>query len=313
MKRRLFTVRQLYNEYSSALQLELISGGEYMDRALTSVNSNRPALALAGFLDVFTFTRVQILGNTETSYLMRMSREERLQRLESLFEYEMPCVVLTCEEECPPEIYDVAARSTVPLFRSCISSSAFISRLTDSLWNVFAPRLSYHGVMIDVYGMGLMITGDSGVGKSETAIEMIQRGHRLVADDTVELHRTYDNHIIGKPSDLLRFHIEVRGMGIMDVERLFGITSVQLEQQLSVVVKLETRDPEASYERTGMEENKIRILDVELPHYTIPVEPGRNIAALLEVAALQQRLKDAGINSAKIFNDRIIALMKEPK
>ena len=313
MTENTFSVHDLIQRHNDVLKFHPVSGEQHLSNEVFNKEINRPSLQLTGFFDIFLYDRIQILGNTENSYLKTLPSAERRKRLQDLFEYDMPAVVITAETEFVEELYEVAAQAKCVLLKSELPSTTFIACISDILYQELAPKESKHGVLLDVFGMGLMMVGASGVGKSELAIAMIQRGHRLVADDLVVLHRTHENTIVGKASERLGFHIEVRGLGIFDAKRMFGIQAVCLDKQLLLVVELELWDPKKAYDRTGMDARTIDYLGVELPFYTIPVKPGRATTSLLEVAAMQQRIRNTGVNPAEEFDQRLINLIQQNK
>ena len=305
------TVKHLLDFYGPALELELISGEAHLENTIETSAVHRPGLALAGFFKLFTYERIQLLGNTEVQFLTRMTKRDRMARLRRMFRFKIPCVIITSEFKIPDEILQAAAKSSVPLLRTTIPTSRFAGRLVDSLEREFGSSVIMHGELLDVFGMGLLILGKSGVGKSEVALEMIERGHRLVADDVVHFRRVSRDRIMGRSSSTLRYHMEVRGLGIIDVVRLFGTGAVCQEKSLELVVRLERWKQSCEYERLGIDDRTTTILDVDFPEYTIPVEPGRNVAVLLEVTARHQRLRNTGFNPAKILNDSLINIMRE--
>ncbi|MFC1601580.1 HPr(Ser) kinase/phosphatase [Candidatus Sumerlaeota bacterium] len=307
------TVGRLLELHGQALELQVISGDKHLDNEITTGEVHRPGLALAGFFKLFTFERVQLLGNTEVQFLKGLTKRDRLARLRRMFRFQIPCVIITSEFKVPREVFEAAGKSVVPLLRTKIPTSQFAGRLVDCLEREFAPSLVMHGELLDVFGMGLLIVGKSGIGKSEVALEMIERGHRLVADDIIQLRRLARNLIVGRSSDSLRYHMEVRGLGIIDVVRLFGTGAVCLEKSVELVVRLDRWSPDVEYERLGIEDRMTTILDVDVPEYLIPVEPGRNVAVLLEVTARHQRLRNTGINPAKQFNQMLIDSMNKGK
>lgn len=309
MTSRTVTVERFLSHHSTELNLRVVSGHEWLQNKLSTSDVHRPGLALAGFFKIFAHERIQLLGDTEVSYLFNLTRRERQNRLRRMLRFPIPCVIITTQKEVPKELHEAFAKSKTPLLHTTFPTWRFVGRLMDCLERELAPSTIRHGELLDVYGMGLLILGESGVGKSEIALELIERGHRLVADDVVVLRRVSKNQIIGRSSENLRYHMEVRGLGIIDVERLFGTRAVTLEKEVSLIVQLEKWTAEKEYERLGLEIKTMTILDIDLSEYTIPVEPGRNVAVLLEVAALHQRLKNMGYNPAKRFDEELIRTM----
>ncbi|MBI1785761.1 HPr(Ser) kinase/phosphatase [Candidatus Sumerlaeota bacterium] len=303
------TVREMFDAKREEWDLELITGEEGLERPITTFEQSRPGLALAGYYEVFSVERVQIIGLTETSYLMSLPSEERRRRLRRTLDFPIPCFIITRSLEALPEMVEILRELKVPLLRTSHITTPFEGELGQFLERKLAPRWSLHWVMMEVFGMGVLIQGKSGVGKSECALEMIQRGHLLVADDIVMVRRVSRGRLFAEPSRNLRYHMELRGLGIIDVELLFGVRSVREESELSLIVDLEKWDPEKEYERLGLHERYKTLFNCQVPHVTLPVEPGRNIALLIEVAALMQRLRAQGVNVALNLDQHIRTMM----
>ena len=259
----------------------------------------RPGIMLAGYYQYFDRTRIQIIGLTELSYLNELDPEIRRTHLEKLFSFQPPAVILTRGFEPLPEMMEFAQKYGVPLLQSAGMTSPLMSSLIQALSTELAPRITRHGVLVEVYGEGILILGDSGVGKSETAIELVKRGHRLVADDAVELRKVSNRQIMGTAPENIRHFIELRGIGIVNVARVFGVGAVKVSESLDLVVQLEAWDPTKNYQRTGLESEYYDILGVNIPSTIIPVSPGRNLAVVLETAAINNRQKKMGYNAAK--------------
>jgi len=259
----------------------------------------RPGIMLAGYYQYFDRTRIQIIGLTELSYLNELDPEIRRTHLEKLFSFQPPAVILTRGFEPLPEMMEFAQKYGVPLLQSAEMTSPLMSSLIQALSTELAPRITRHGVLVEVYGEGILILGDSGVGKSETAIELVKRGHRLVADDAVELRKVSNRQIMGTAPENIRHFIELRGIGIVNVARVFGVGAVKVSESLDLVVQLEAWDPTKNYQRTGLESEYYEILGVNIPSTSIPVSPGRNLAVVLETAAINNRQKKMGYNAAK--------------
>jgi HPr kinase/phosphorylase len=305
------TVEEILRAEEKILDLHLIAGGGGLKNTISTAELNRPGLAFAGFFDIFSYDRIQIIGNTEAQYLTSLDHEERLKRLQKIFEYQLPCFIITNSQEVPGEFLELANARNVPVLRTTCPTSRFSGLLSYYLEKEFAPRCSIHGVLLDLYGVGVLILGKSGAGKSECALELVERGHRLVADDVVLIRKITKDILVGRSSDVIKYHMEIRGIGIVDIESLFGVGSVRDEKKINMVIHLEKWEEDKDYERLGLEERNYKILDVDLPEYVIPVEPGRNLAILVEVAALSQRLKLMGINLAERFNEHLIATMEK--
>lgn len=269
----------------------------------------RPGIMLAGYYQYFDRTRIQIIGLTELSYLNELEPEIRRTHLEKLFSFQPPAVILTRGFEPLPEMMEFAQKYGVPLLQSAEMTSPLMSSLIQALSTELAPRITRHGVLVEVYGEGILILGDSGVGKSETAIELVKRGHRLIADDAVDIKKVSARTLVGSAPEMIRYFIELRGIGIIDVRRIFGMGSVKPTERIDLVVRLERWEEGKPYDRLGVDEQTMTILDIKVPVLTIPVHPGRNLAIILEVAAMNNRNKRMGHNAAKELSDKIYRTM----
>ena len=274
-------------------------GSDYDSAVITISDVNRPALQLVGFYDYFDDKRLQILGRGEIRYLERMTEAERLRVFNQLMSYPFPAMIVARNMEAPPELVQMADKHDRTLLRAVDSTVDITSRLIDYLNRVTAPQITRHGVLMNIYGQGVLILGDSGIGKSELAIELVKRGHRLVADDAVELRKVSNRQIMGTAPENIRHFIELRGIGIVNVARVFGVGAVKVSESLDLVVQLEAWDPTKNYQRTGLESEYYEILGVNIPSTSIPVSPGRNLAVVLETAAINNRQKRMGYNAAK--------------
>lgn len=270
-----------------------------------SCDVNRPGLQLGGFYEYFDNTRIQIIGKSEYAFVDKLGEEERKNAFENLISKNPPAIVITRELELFPEIIELGEKYGVTILRSKMSTSAFMAKLIAFLNLNLAPRITRHGVLIEIYGEGVLILGDSGVGKSETAIELVKRGHRLVADDAVEIKKTSNVTLVGSSPDNIRHFLELRGIGIINVRQLFGMGSVKVTEKIDMVVELEPWNPEKVYDRMGMDNHYMSILGVKVPYLTIPVKPGRNLAVILEVAAMNNRQKKMGYNAAQDLLDNL--------
>ena len=303
------TVKDFLNAGKDKLDLKLINPGVNLGRRIKSAAFLRPGLALAGYFGYFTPSGVQIFDSPEISYLNKLSRSERLTCLKRYFSCDIPCIIITGNRSCPKELLRLAIKNDVAVIKSTLSTRHLINKITLYMEDELAPELSLHGTLLDVYGVGVLIIGKSGVGKSECALELIERGHRLVADDMVEIKLKAGKFLMGLGAELIRHHMEIRGLGIINVKEMFGVGAVRNRKRIGMVVTLERWDPKKEYERLGLEEKVYKILAIKLPHLVIPVRPGRNIAILIEVSALNQRLKRMGFHSAKELNKRLINAM----
>jgi HPr kinase/phosphorylase len=281
----------------------------YNEIQLTTPEVNRPGLALGGYYQRFENARIQIIGNAEIHYLRSLDTEESARRMLALVNARPVAIVLTSGHTVPSVLENACREVGVPLFRTSEKTSPLMASLIASLNVHLAPRITRHGVLVEVYGEGVLILGDSGVGKSETAIELVKRGHRLIADDAVEIKRVSSKALVGSAPDIIRHYAELRGIGIVDVCRLFGMGAVKDTEKIDLVVKLEPWEQGKPYDRLGMDEETIEILGLKLPAITIPVSPGRNLAIILEIAAMNNRQKRMGYNTAEEFNKRLMGQM----
>jgi HPr kinase/phosphorylase len=291
------TLEKLIQEF----RLEVIYGWDQLDRAVTVADLYRPGLELAGFFTYHPVERLQLLGKTELSFIEGLTKQKREERLERLCHSEIPCFIVTRQLEVPVELIQASKKKKVPILRTSMATTKFASKLTNYLEKYLAPATTMHGVLVDVYGIGVLITGSSGIGKSETALELVKRGHRLVADDAVEITQSEEGTLVGHAPELIRYLLEIRGLGIINVMTLFGAGAVRDKKKISLAIHLEAWKEERQYDRLGLDEEKIRIIDTEIPKLTIPVRPGRNLAVIIEVAAMNYRLKQMGYHAAQQF------------
>lgn len=286
--------------------LEVLYGPEgYRDRDIGIEDVNRPGLQLTGYFDYFDKERMQLLGLVETSYLQGLTSEQRLARFDQLFSYHTPAVIIARGLEPYPECVASAKAHEQALLRTKENTADIMSTMIAYLRMALAPAITRHGVLVEVYGEGVLIMGESGVGKSETAIELVKRGHRLIADDAVEIRRGLNNRLFGTAPELIRHYIELRGIGVVDVRRLFGMSAVKFDSSIDMLVNLENWKEGAVYDRLGADEFFTNIMDVEVPTLTIPVKPGRNLAVIIEVAAMNNRNKKMGYNAALEFSKQV--------
>ena len=277
---------------------------------ITNPEVSRPGLALAGFLELFEPTRIQIIGRAEHRYLEELSPENRAFAIYNFVNTKCAAIIFTSSLEIFDEFLKYSKQAGVPILRSKEKTSPLMAALIGSLNLHLAPRITRHGVLVEVYGEGLLILGDSGVGKSETAIELVKRGHRLIADDAVEIKRASAKTLVGSAPEIIRHYVELRGIGIVDIRRLFGMGAVNDAEKIDLVINLEHWVQGKMYDRLGLDEQKIDILGIELPCITIPVKPGRNLAIILEIAAMNNRLKSMGYNTAEEFNKKLMSHME---
>ncbi|MCI9432413.1 MAG: HPr(Ser) kinase/phosphatase [Oscillospiraceae bacterium] len=287
------------------LQLAVVNKGDDFDTALVGIRDvNRPGLQLVGFFDYFDPRRLQVIGMAETKMLESMEPEHRSSSFSRLFEYDIPALVVSRDLDIYPECLAMARKHRRTLLHTTDTTVVFTTKVIEYLSQALAPTITRHGGLLDIYGEGVLITGDSGVGKSETAIELIKRGHRLVADDAVDIRRVADQ-LLGKAPELIRHYIELRGIGVVDVQQLLGMSAVKPESQVDLVIHLERWREDKFYDRLGLDEEKVNILGIELPIITIPVQPGRNLATIVEVAVMNNRHKKYGFNAAQQLADEL--------
>ena len=299
----MFTVS--LSEVVKEFQLEPVCADINIDDIeITTSDVNRPGLQLSGYMEFFGSDRIQIIGKVETTYLASLSPQDRLKRLDNFFRTGFPCLVIARGQEPFEEMITVSKKYGIPIFKTYDITSRFMSGLIRYLNLMLAPRISEHGVLVEVYGEGVLILGESGVGKSETALELVKRGHRLIADDVVEIRRVSDKTLLGSAPESIRHFIEIRGIGILDVKNLYGMGSVKMLENINLVIKLELWKENKVYDRLGLEDQYTDILGISVPSLVIPVRPGRNLAIIVEVAAMNNRQKKMGYNAAKVMSDR---------
>ena len=313
MQRDMVTVERFYTEQSSALGLRLLAGAGGLKRAIREPTVNRPGLALAGFTKYFASKRVQVIGSAESTFLKSLPKEDRAKRYTELFDHKVPCVVFSRNIHPDRQFLRAAEAADIPIFQCPLITMKFINLATLALEMMFAPRGSEMGSMVDILGVGVIIRGESGIGKSESVLALIERGYSLVSDDITKVMLLDGREVMGTSSEITRNHMEVRGIGIINVAAMFGVKSVRLEKRVDLVVSLKAWNEVLDVDRLGMEEQYVNILGVDVPHIIIPVRPGRDLARLIEVAAFQTKLKSSGHNPAKELNDRLIAQMAKTK
>ena len=305
------TLREILARRGDPLQLEPLTGEVGIDRPIPDPEVASPGLALAGYTGRFMPRRLHVLGETEISYLNALDPGERRSRLEKFFEHDLPCVFVTKGQEVPTELLDLARVRGIPLIRSKLKTAEFYRRIKPIVEEAFAPRTTLHGSLADVYGVGLLFIGQSGIGKSECVLDLVERGHRLVADDIVQVVRRGSDILIGSGHELAAHHMEIRGVGLVDIPALFGIRSVRQQKRIEVVVQLEGWEKAKDADRTGLQQLETTILDVTLPRVIVPLNPGKNITVISEVVAMMHLLRFAGVDVAAAFNQRLIRKMRE--
>ncbi|WP_416147179.1 HPr(Ser) kinase/phosphatase [Salipaludibacillus sp. HK11] len=302
------TAKDLMKEFN----LDLVNDEESVTyRSIPTSDISRPGMEMAGYFTYYPAERIQLLGKTEMSFYDKLSEADKKDRMERLCTYDTPAIVISRGMEPPKDLIESANRTGVPVLAGNLKTTRMSSQLTTFLESRLAPMTAIHGVLIDIYGIGVMITGSSGVGKSETALDLVRRGHRLVADDSVEIRQEHDGVLVGQAPDLIRHLLEIRGIGIINVMTLFGAGAVRNFKRIGLTIDLETWDQKKQYDRLGLDEETIKIFDTDLTKITLPVRPGRNLAVIIEVAAMNFRLKRMGINAAEQFSERLNTVIED--
>src|SRR6266850_3929162 len=302
-------VERFYTDHAASLELNLIAGASGLKRFIREPTVNRPGLVLTGFTRYFAYKRVQAIGNAEAYFLKSVTKEERIRRYETFFSYKLPCVVFSRNLHPDKLFLKAAEQAEVPIFRCPLVTMKFINLATLALEMMFAPRGTEMGSMVDILGVGVILRGESGIGKSESVLALIERGYSLVADDITKVTLVDGREVMGTSAELTRDHMEVRGIGIINVAAMFGVKSIRQEKRVDLVVSLKVWNDVPDVDRVGIDQEFTKILNVDVPHITIPVRPGRDLARLIEVAAFQTKLKSSGYNPAKELNDRLISRM----
>ena len=304
------TVEELYLDNSERLSMSIINNEDSFNRRIKEQELHRPGLALSGFIEVFTYWRVQIMGNAEIGFLNTLHGEDRLDTIITVLGFDLPCIIVTHDNKIPHELIEIANQNKITIFSTPLTTTTVTQLLGEYLNRVFAPYLLVHGSLIDVYGVGMLITGPSAIGKSELTLDLIERGHQLVADDAVYITKIASDSLLGSPSKVLTHHMEIRGLGIIDVRRMFGIRGIRGNKNIDVVVNLELWDKNRDYERLGVDDKTTNILGVEIPLIELPIFPGKNITVIAEVIAMNHQLKLQGENPAQEFNEKLINKMQ---
>jgi HPr kinase/phosphorylase len=295
------------------LQLEALTGDLGLDRQMPEVEVAGPGLALAGYTGRFAPNRLHVFGETEITYLNSLSPEQRQRSLEKFFSFDLFCIFVTKGQEVPSEMLDLGRAKGVPVLRSKLKTAEFYRRIKPIVEEAFAPRATLHGSLADVYGVGLLFMGRSGIGKSECVLDLVERGHRLVADDVVQVTRRGNDVLIGRGHELAAHHMEIRGIGLIDIPALFGVRAVRQQKRIEVVVQLEDWETAKDTDRTGLSREETTILDVAVPRVVVPLNPGKNITVISEVVAMMHLLRYSGVDVAAAFNARLIKRMKEQR
>ncbi len=287
------------------LGLEKLNNIKSQGARIKTTEINRPGIQFSGFFDGFPYSRIQLVGKIEKQFLNTLTKERREEIFENFFSYDIPCIIISRQLEAPIELLKAAEKHQKNVFRSSLNTTKLLNILTNYLEDCLAPTTRIHGVLMDIHGIGTLITGKSGIGKSEAAIELINKGHLLVADDAVEVKRIGQEYLTGYAPDITRYMLEVRGIGIMDIKTLYGVGAIKFRTNINLVIRLEEWDINEPYDRLGLDERYREILGIKVAEVVIPVKPARNIAVIAEVAAKNYRLKNMGYHSAKSFSDRL--------
>jgi len=305
--REYITVQTLYEEVKDRLPLRIINKRYSFDRKITQKELNRPGLALSGFVEVFTYWRVQVMGNPEIGYVNSLQGRSRRKAIHRLLAFELPCIIVTNDNLIPEELVEIANKNGITIFSTPLNTTATHRHLSEYLDGKFARYIVIHGTLVDVYSVGVMFVGPASIGKSELALDLIERGHQLVADDAVEITKTGLNTLQGAPCGRIGHHMEIRGLGIIDVYKMFGVRGIRGKKDIHVIVKLAKFSKGESYERTGLDEIFTKIMGVDLPLVELPVMEGKNLTIVAEAIALDQKLKQIGVYQAREFNEGLIS------
>jgi HPr kinase/phosphorylase len=305
------SVETLFQQAKERLHLTPLFDVDMRNRHIVSVDINRMGMGLTGYLKWFPYQRLQVIGKTEIHYLQTLKSAQRKKIIQIIFSKKMPCVVVTHKMKTPVDILKAAQKNKIPVFITPTPTTKFISEISVYLEEEFAPEMTQHGTLMDIYGVGILIMGHSGIGKSECALDLVERGHRLVADDLVYMKRLANRIVMGSRSEIIKHHMEIRGVGIINVESLFGIGAIRDKKRIELIIRLEEWDNKKEYERLGLTPATHRIFDVDLPACVLPVRPGRNLAVIIEVAAMNYRSMKMGYFTAQEFADRVGRIMAE--
>ena len=300
-------------KFIKSLDLTVLTHSYSAEWDIRSAELNRPGLQFVGYFDYFAHERPQVIGKVEMAYLDSLSDETRSERLKEFFSYDMPCIIICRGLHAPDELLELAELNHVPVLSTELVTTRFFVRAINYLGRELAPRSTMHGVLVDVYGVGVLITGESGVGKSETALELVKRGHQLVADDAVEICKVTDTRLVGQSPENIRHFMEIRGIGIIDIKAMYGISAVMTSRSIDLVIHLEPWKEQKTYDRLGLTEDFTTIMDVRVPQIVMPVRPGRNLAVIVEVAARNFSLKQMGYSAAQELDRRLTEMMQSKK
>jgi HPr kinase/phosphorylase len=305
LQKQNITVEYMFNSIHERFKVKCLTGTVGFGNLINDKNIHRPGLALAGYVDLFTYNRVQVFGNTEIRYMNHLTSEKRIQAFSTIVKFDIPCIVVTNNNAIDSEIIDLSIKNNVPVFQTPLETTKFVYFISDFLDDQFAPQTVLHGSFVDVYGIGVLLMGRSGIGKSEIALDLIERGQRLVADDVVVVTRKGEGILMGSGTDLVKHFMEIRGLGLIDVRSMFGIRAIRFQKRVEVVVEFEDWVKDQEYTRTGLDSETVTILDVELPKVRLPIYPGKNVTVITEVIALNYLLKHYGYDAAREFQSRL--------
>jgi HPr kinase/phosphorylase len=310
-RRESITVGYFFESNKDRLKMTVVSGEVGFQKVIRDKSIHRPGLALAGYVELFTYDRVQVFGNTEVRYLRHLSLAERVKAFETLFQFDLPCIVICGDNQIDKELVEIATRRGVAVFQTPLETTKLVYFVSDFLDDQFSPQTVIHGSFMDVYGIGVVLVGRSGIGKSEIALDLVERGHRLVADDVIMVTRKGEGILIGAGTDVVKHFMEIRGLGLIDIRSVFGIRSIRFQKRVEVVVELQEWKDDLEYTRTGLDYDFVSILGVEVPHIKLPIFPGKNITVIVEVIALNYLLKHYGYDAANEFAKRLDAVIAE--
>jgi HPr kinase/phosphorylase len=310
-RRESITVGFFFESNKSRAKLTSMNGEVGFQKVIRDKSIHRPGLALAGYVELFTYDRVQIFGNTEVRYLKHLSLKERVKAFGTIFKFDLPCIIISGDNTIDEELIEIATRHGVAVFKTPLETTKLVYFLGDFLDDQFSPQTVIHGSFIDVYGIGVLLVGRSGIGKSEVALDLVERGHRLVADDVIMITRKGEGILIGAGTDVVKHFMEIRGLGLIDVRSIFGIRSIRFQKRAELIVELQEWKGDVEYTRTGLDHENISILGVEIPHVKLPIFPGKNITVIVEVIALDYLLKHYGYDAAREFAKRLDAAIAE--
>jgi HPr kinase/phosphorylase len=310
-RRESITVGYFFEANKKRLKMAAVNGEVGFQKVIRDKSIHRPGLALAGYVELFTYDRVQVFGNTELRYLRHLSLAERMKSFQTIFQFDLPCIVVSGDHQLDNELVEIATRHGVSVFKTHLETTKVVYFVSDFLDDQFSPQTVIHGSFMDVYGIGVILVGRSGIGKSEIALDLVERGHRLVADDVIMVTRKGEGILIGAGTDVVKHFMEIRGLGLIDIRSIFGIRSIRFQKRVELVVELQEWRDDLEYTRTGLDHENISVLGVDIPHVKLPIFPGKNITVIVEVIALDYLLKHYGYDAAREFAKRLDAAIAE--